>query len=295
MDTLLSIKVFCQVVQSNSFTRAAELLDMSIPMTSKHVHHLEKQLGTQLLYRNNRHLKLTEQGEIYYRNALTALDILFKAAHQANDHTAQVRGILRVSVPVWFACPMFAQWVVQYQQRFPEVELILTLSNKLIDLNSDGEDLALRLSHHLPDNVIAKKLTMMKFYLIASKDYITQHGSPKNHEDLSQYRAILPNYVDISKHEVDFQGKKYHFQFNATIRSNHTQMLAELIRAGAGIGLLPSWLVQDDLASGKLIHLLPDYHFPDIPLYAVYTNREFMSAKVRSFIDFMAEKMHSLT
>lgn len=291
MDTLLSIKVFCQVVQSGSFTRAAELLNISIPMTSKHVAHLEKHIGAQLLYRNNRHLKLTEQGETYYREAILALEILSQAANQVTVGVDKPIGTLRVSVPVWFACNTFAKLMTEFRQLYPDIELQLTLTNKHVDLNSDGEDVALRLSHSLAENLIARKLGHLSFVLVASPDYVAQHGLPKNPNELQQHWGILPTYTDMSHQVMWHNGQQYTFELASVVRTNHTLMVAEMIRAGAGIGYMPIWVAQNELQSQQLIHVLPEYAMPEVPLYAVYTNRQFMNAKVRAFIDFLVTRL----
>lgn len=293
MDTLLSMRVFCQVVQSGSFTRAAELLDVSIPMASKHVSHLEKMVGTQLLYRNNRNLKLTEQGENYYRDCVLALDILTQAAHQATCSAHKLGGSLRVSVPVWFSCNIFAKLMTAFRQHYPDIELQLTLTNKHVDLNSDGEDVALRLSHSLSENLIARRLTSLSFLLVASPDYVAQRGLPETHEDLRQHWGILPSYTDMSQLVMWRDNQQCVFELASVVRANHTLMVAEMIRAGAGIGYVPIWVAQDDLAKGSLIHILPEYRLPEIPLYAVYTNRQFMNARVRAFIDFLVQHLQT--
>lgn len=287
MDTYLSMKVFCQVVQSGSFTKAADVLDISIPMTSKHVAHLEKTIQAQLLYRNNRQIKLTEQGEAYYRECLLALDILEQAANMASAGRVHPNGVLRVSVPLWFACDKFAHLMAAYQARYPDVELVLSLTNKHVDLNGDGEDLALRLSYQLPENVIARRLTEIQFLLVASPDYAQQFGLPHTPDELATHRAILPSYTDMSQQEVWFQGEKTRLLMNSVMRSNNTQMIAHLIRAGAGIGYMPEWLAQDDLSNGRLVRVMPDYVVQAVPLYAVYANRQFMNARIRSLIDFL--------
>ena len=290
MDTYLSMKVFCQVVQSGSFTRAAELLGISIPMASKHVAHLEKTIQSQLLYRNNRHLKLTEQGEIYYRECVMALDILRQAENVVSAGTVKPGGILRVSLPLWFSCDIFANLIAEYRQQYPDVELILSLTNRRVDLNTDGEDLALRLSHQLPDNVIAKFLTRIPFYLVASPDYVARYGLPEHHEDLLKHEAILPSYTDLSQLVAQCQQQTVPLPMKGTLRSNNTQMIAALIRSGVGLGYMPAWLADVDLQAGRLIHILPDYQIEGVPLYVVYANRAFMNARTRSFIDFFAEK-----
>ena len=291
MDTLLSLKVFCQVVQSGSFTKAAELLDISIPMASKHVAALEKNLGTQLLYRNNRSLKLTEQGEQYFRDCSHILELLAQANEQAQAGVCKPQGLLRISAPVWFACDYFARLVQAYREAYPEVELMLTLTNRAVDLNSDGEDLALRLSYGLADNIVAKPLGNIPFYLVASPAYIARHGMPETVADLERHQAVMPSYADMSKMQIEHSGEKSSLHLHGTVASNHTQMVAALILAGAGIGYMPSWLADDALSDGCLVRLLPQHQINIPPLYAVYANRRFMKAKVRSFIEFMQQAM----
>lgn len=294
MDTLLSMRVFCQVVQSGSFTRAAELLDVSVPMASKHVSHLEKVVGTQLLYRNNRNLKLTEQGENYYRECTLALEILTQAAHQATCSSRILSGTLRLSVPVWFSCNSFAKLLTAFRQQYPDIELQLTLTNKHVDLNSDGEDLALRLSHSLSENLIARRLGNVSFLLLAAPDYVAQRGLPETPDDLRQHWGVLPSYTDMSHLTLWRDGAQSVFELASVVRANNTLMTAEMIRAGAGVGYMPMWLAQDDLQAGRLIHVLPEYRLPEIPLYAVYTNRQFLNAKVRAFIDFLVQHLQTV-
>lgn len=291
MDTLLSIKVFCQVVQSGSYTRAAERLDISVPMASKHVAALETRLGTRLLYRNRRSVKPTEQGEQYFRDCLRALDILEQAESEAaSGSLKKPRGVLRVSAPQWFACTKFAGWIAEYGRRYPDVELILSLDNRYIDLNGEGEDLALRLTEKaLPDNIVARPLGTVPFYLTAAPAYLDAHGTPQHPEDLPAHRAVMPSYVDVSGVAADHGGQTERLSLNGRIRSSNTLMSAQLIACGAGLGYLPSWLCADAVRSGALVRLLPDYRFLQPKLYAVYADRRYMNAPLRSFIDFVAE------
>ena len=261
-------------------------------MASKHVSHLEKTIGAQLLYRNNRSLKLTDQGDAYYRDCQSALELLAQAAETASAGADHPQGTLRIAAPVWFACDKFARMLAAYQARYPDVEVELTLSNRHVDLNSDGEDLALRLSDSLAENIIAKRLGNIPFYLVATPTYLAQHGTPHTPKDLTQHQAILPTYVDLSNMTTEYQGKPTTLAFQGSkMRSNHTQMVAALIRAHVGIGYMPAWLADDDITAGKLIRLLPECPMNNPSFYAVYVNRQYMKAKVRSFIDFMSAQM----
>lgn len=289
MDTLFSLKVFCQIVEQGSFTRAAEQLGISAPMASKHLTHLEKQLATRLLHRNSRRLHLSEEGDIYYRQCREALDLLENAAAQAGLRRAKAYGHLRIAVPVWCANPMFADWIAQYRTREPDVTLDIVLDNRMNDLIGEGFDLALRFSSNPAPSLIMRPLFDVAFMLVASPTWIAAHGMPRTPQEAAQHTAVLPSYTDISHWHARHGEEETAIHLSAGLQSNNTLMLRELILAGGGIGYLPHILIIRDLENGRLQTLLPDYRFPSITLHAVYAERRHLSAKIRSFIDFMVE------
>ncbi|UYZ69400.1 LysR family transcriptional regulator [Moraxella bovis] len=296
MDTLTSIKVFHQVVLTGSFTKSADSLDMSVAMTSKHVAHLERTLGTKLLHRNSRNIHLTDAGEQYYRESLYALELLDSAKETAQGATDGVRGMLKITMPRWFANPKMAGYLSEFQARYPDVTLNVSLSNQFVDLVADGFDLALRITHDPKLSLIARPLTRMDFYLVASPDYLSRHGTPTTPDELNDpacHRVILPTYVKMDSVSIYHHATQAEFVLNLkpSMYSNDTPMISELVRAGAGIGYAPSWLVEHDLADGRLVQLLADYELLSVTLYAVYVDRAFLSARVRAFIDFMVEKL----
>lgn len=292
MDTLFSLKVFRQVVQSGSFTRAAEQLGISTAMASKHVSHLENTIQAKLLHRNSRNLHLTEAGEEYFRQCSYALETLETAARKAANGTDKPQGVLRITMPRWFANPRFSRWMAEYAARYPEVSLYLDLSNRHIDLIAEGYDLALRVSDTPNPSLIVKPLADIEFLLLASPDYLRRNGVPQTPEDIPNHSAVLASYVDMSGLEIRHKssGQRTKLALNPVAHSNSTLMTGSLIRAGVGIGYQPVWCIDEDLASGKLVQLLPDYHIFTTKLYAAYIDRTFLSAKVRSFIDFLSEK-----
>ena len=293
MDTLFSLKVFRQVVQSGSFTRAAEQLDISTAMASKHVSHLENSIKAKLLHRNSRNLHLTEAGEEYYRQCSYALDTLDTAAQKAAGGADTPQGMLRVTMPLWFAGNLIGTWLAEYRERYPEVTLDLVLDNRHVDLIAEGFDLALRVSKTLSPSLIVKPLAQIQFVLLASPDYLAKHGKPQTPEEAMRHPAILPSYTDQRNLEITHQktGEKSILTLNPVILSDNTLMIRELVRAGAGIAYQPLWSVRQDLAEGRLVSLLPDYRVRTDQLNAVYVDRAFLSAKVRSFIDFLNEKI----
>lgn len=292
MDTLTSIRVFHQVVQNGSFTKAADALDISVAMASKHIAHLERTLGAKLLHRNSRNIHLTEAGEHYHQESLHAMEVLDDAKQVATGASTHPQGELKITMPRWFANPKVAGFLAEFQQRYPDIVLNLSLSNQLVDLVAEGFDLALRLTHEPKPSLITRPLTMMDFYLVASPDYLSRHGTPTTPDELNEHQAILPTYVKMDSLTITHKlnKTKHTIKPTAIIVSNDTPMNTELALKGMGIGYAPHWLVECDLAAGRLVRLLPDYDVLSVTLYAVYMDRAFLSAKVRAFIDFWVEK-----
>lgn len=291
MDTLLSMKVFREVVQQGSFTRAADKLDISTAMASKHVSHLENTIKAKLLHRNSRNLHLTEAGEEYYRQCNYALDTLQTAAERAAGGTDKPQGLLRITMPLWFANYRVSQWIAEYRQLYPDVSFDLVLDNRKVDLIADGFDLALRVSNEPHPSLIVKPLTEVDFRLVASPDYLRRYGVPTTVAEAAQHTAVLPSYVDMSRQEIERDGQKEILHLQGAIHSDNTMMIRKLVQSGCGIGYLPDWSIYQDLQDGSLVNLLPDYKIHSVRLYAAYVDRAFLSAKVRSFIDFLSEKV----
>ena len=292
MDTLTSIKVFHQVVATGSFTKAASTLNMSVAMASKHLSYLERSLNTKLLHRNSRSLHLTDAGENYHTQSLYALEILNHAEQAAQGATSIAQGVLKITMPRWFANPKVASWLAEFQGLYPDVILDLSLSNHMVDLMANGFDLALRLSNAPNPSLITRPLGAVAFYPVASLDYLQKYGTPHTPDDLGMHQVIEPTYVKMDSVQMHHYQTRtiYTVAPKAVIYSDDTLMTAQLIRSGAGVGYMPSWVVEEDLQTGKLVRLLPDYHLMSVNLYAAYMDRAFLSAKVRAFIDFWVEK-----
>ncbi len=291
MDTLLSLRVFCEVVQQRSFTRAAEKLGISTAMASKHVSHLERHVRAKLLQRSSRSLNLTEAGEAYYRRCAEALDTLDTAAERAAGSAETPQGQLRITMPMWFANTMFCGWLAEYRRRYPQVSLDLILANRKADLIAEGIDLALRVSSDgLPPGLIVRPLAEIPFYLVAAPEHLAEYGTPATPQQAAAHPFVLPSYTDTDSLTVSRGRERHNLRPEAAVRSDNTQMTHKMILAGCGLGYLPEWTARRDLENGRLIRLLPDWHIFAATLYAAYPNRTFLSAKVRSFIDFLCEK-----
>ena len=278
MDTLKSLQVFKAIVEKGSFTKASEQLNMSLAMTSKHLQHLENHVQAKLLHRNNRNLSLTEVGQQYYAEAIQALELLQDAKSKAQAGSILPEGKLRLVAPLWFATPYFVQLLADFQQLYPKIQLSVDLENRFTDLIAEGYDLALRVVNTPQDNLIVKPLGQIDFYYVASPQFLQQHGTPKHVDELSAYTGVLPNYTVMDTPLTKFND------------SNNTTMVAQMVMAGMGVGILPDWLIHDAVADGRLVHLWAQKH-SSVHLYAVYMNRAFLNSKIRLLMDFLAEHL----
>jgi len=292
MDRLTSLRVFREVVDAGSFTTAAVRLGLSAPMASKHVAQLERSLGARLLNRSSRHLSLTEAGEAWYGQSAQALDLLDAAEASIGRKNEAPRGTLKVSAPVWCATPHFAGALAAYREACPEVLVDMHLENRKVDLAADGYDMALRATQEPSPALIARPLCRVQFHLVATPALLARHGEPTLPAELARLGAIVPSYVNIEGLTLKGPGgRQAPLRLRPVLRSDDTTLTLHAVRAGMGMSFLPEWLVDDDLAGGTLVRVVPDFSAPAVTLFAVYTSRQHMAPKLRSFIDFFSERL----
>lgn len=288
MDTLTSLRVFREVVDGGSFVAAANRLGLSTAMASKHVAHLEHQLGARLLNRTSRHLSLTEAGALYLEQCREALDSLQVGEAAIGMNQEAPRGVLKVTAPVWCATRRFADALAAYKLGHPEVVVDIRLENRKVDLVEEGYDLALRVTREPSPTLIVRPLCSLRFHLVATPDYLRRMGGPEGVADIERLGAILPTYVNLDSLELTGPAGRLKVHLHAAMKTDDTTLSYHAVRAGMGLAFLPDWLVADDLERGELTHVAPGFEGRTATLYAAYTSRKFMTAKVRSFIDFFS-------
>ncbi len=293
MDQLTSMQVFQSVVDSGSFAQAGERLGISAPMVSKHVAQLEKRLGVRLLNRSSRHISLTEAGQRWYAQSRQALELLDAAAQEIGQHSDAPRGQLKISAPVWCATPRIARILTDYRARYPEVLVDIHLDNHKVDLATGGYDMALRAAVEPAPHLIARPLCDVPFYLVASPAYLRSATYPQQPSDLARHAAVVPSYIALAPLQLTQAGRSVPMKLSPALLSDDSNLSLHAVRAGMGIGMLPAWLVDDDLASGQLERVLPQWNALTVTLYAIYTSRRYLTPKVRSFIDCLSEALGS--
>jgi DNA-binding transcriptional LysR family regulator len=290
MDTLTGIKVFLQVVESGSFVAAADRLDVSTAMVSKHVMNVEQRLGVRLLNRNSRTLSLTEPGRIYFERCKVILDDLEEAELELGSLGSTPRGTLRVTCPSWFASQRLARLLVEYRARFPDIVVDVSFEDRFIDLVEDGYDLALRVTprlESLPAGLIARPVRSLPFMVAASRDYIRRNGAPESPQDLANHDCIAVANMD----SWVFIGPQGRTEVPARIVQRFRSMagVPHAVAAGSGLAPLPQTLFEEPAFKDVLIPVLTDFPLWQTTMYIVYISRKYVPLKIRSFIDFVIE------
>ena len=297
MDTLTSLRVFCAVAEFKNFTAAAERLDLSPAMASKHVMHLEKRLGTRLLNRTSRRVSLTESGMLYFDQARQMLDGLDEVEAAVSNVTVTPHGTLKLSAPVWFANTLVARMIAEYHQRYPEVCLDMDFSGRIVNLVDEGFDLALRATapEELDPGLVARPLTKVAFHIVGSPASLARNGRPTKLADLNGHSLLLYSSMNSNgSWTIDGPNGQEAVKFRPVMRSENETMMHMAALEGMGLVFLPALMIQTDLAEGRLEVVLPHVLNFNSMLYAVYPSRKYLSAKVRTFIDFLSSQRRML-
>lgn len=266
----------------------ADRLGLSAAMTSKHVQHVEARVGARLLNRNSRNVSLTEAGARYLLAVRPLLEGVDEVEAQLSSDTLSPRGRLKVSMPVWMATPAFARILTAYHRTNPEVTLDLDLSGRKINMVEEGVDLVLRVAFDLDDGLIARKLVKATFQLVAAPEFLDRFSRPQSAADLTGAPMLAYSRVAADGH-LQFGGATgLDVKMNPIVVSANEGLLHQSAVAGMGFAMLPNWLTHDDLQAGRLEVVLPHVEWPTLDIHAIYTDRSYLPAKVRSFLDFLA-------
>jgi DNA-binding transcriptional LysR family regulator len=291
MDRLRAFEVFVTVVARGSFTRAADALDTSPANVTRYVNELEAHLGTRLLNRDSRKLSLTEGGEALYERGRSILDEVAEAEAVASSASLQPRGRLRINVPLSFGILHLAPLWPRFMQKYPDMELDVTLIDRVVDIVEEGYDLAIRISRTGSITQIGRKLATSRNIVCASPAYLGRRKPPKEPADLREHPCIGYTYAATADewHFVDDDGKAHVAKVTCAMHTNNGDTARAAALAGQGVIWQPTFLIGEDLAEGRLVPLLPGYHLPDIDVLAVYPSRRHLGAKVRVMVDFLVE------
>jgi DNA-binding transcriptional LysR family regulator len=289
VDTLSAMRTYVAVADAGSFTGGADRLGVAKSRVTKQVAALERRLGVRLLNRTTRSLSRTEAGRAYYEQAKQLLDELDSLEHSVGDLVERPRGVLRITAPLSFGVLHLGGPLADYARRYPDVQLDVSLGDRVVDLVDEGFDMALRIGREIDPGLVARKLATTRMVLCASPGYLARHGTPRRLRDIAKHRSLAFTYSSLGG-EWKAEGPQgpVAVRVPPAMRANN----GDLIVAGAlndwGMILQPTFLVAEHLRAGRLVALLPRYRFPELGIFAVYPHRRYLSAKVRTMVDHLA-------
>ncbi len=288
MTNLGDLEIFASVVATGSMSLTGRALGFSPAVISKRIKRLEDRLGTRLLQRTTRQISLTEAGQGFYDRVLAILAGLEEAEAYIAGRSSQMHGTLKISAPTSFGRLHIAPHLKSFMQAHPGLALNLVLSDEFVDIVGSGFDLAIRIAELTDSSLVARRLAPVRRVLCASPAYIATHGMPQDIEDLRRHVCLPAHNHDPWR----LEGPKGSLIFRPEGRliTNSSEVVREAVIAGLGIALRSTWDVGTELRDGRLVQVLPAYEGShNVTLSAVYPSRQFLPAKVRVFIDFLAE------
>ena len=292
MDKLTRIKVYVNVVETGSFTAASERMGISRAAASQYVAQLEQHLGGRLLNRTTRHVSTTESGRMYFERCKEILHHLEEADDMVSGLSGMPKGTLRISAPSVLAERHIVPLISEFTKTYPEVKIELMVSDRYVDLVYEGYDLAIRVTKIEDSELIARRLARCKHVLVASPDYLKNKPPILTPDDLKHHSCLLYSYTTGAIWPIFKDGKDYSFKVSPMMTSNNPEVLLEAAIKGMGITIMPTFIAGDAIRKGELQTILNDFESLTLDIYAIYTSRHFLPAKIKTFIDFLKERIN---
>ena len=291
MDRFEDLETFVTVVEAGSFTAAADRLDTAKSSISRRVSALEDRLGVQLLRRTTRSLNLTDSGRSFFEHSVRILADLEEAESAVGQEHGELRGKLKLALPLAFGVRHMCKPVAEFSCRHPHVEFDLDFNDRRIDLVAEGADLAVRIGRLADSSLIARRIFEARTVVCGSKAYFDEHGTPETPEDLLDHKCLVyGNLADPTKWVCrDTDGQTHKVNVDAAMTATSGDFLCAAAIQGLGIVMQPTFIAGAAISSGELVPVLTHYEWPVSPAWAVYPPTRHLSYRVREFIDFLSE------
>ncbi|MGE5465725.1 MAG: LysR family transcriptional regulator [Methanocella sp.] len=295
MDKLASMTAFNAVVEAGSFVRAAERLGTSTSTLSRQIAELEQHLGARLLNRTTRKLSLTEGGQAFYERTVQLLAELQEAEAVASSTAAVPRGTLRLTCSHAMGVQRIAPAIASFVAQYPDVRFEVSVLDRIVDLVEEGYDLAIRIGRVGSDQLVARRLGTVRLLACASPAYLTTHGTPHKPADLAAHAVLTYAYSPNPRvlRLTDRHGRHEEVRISGPLHSNSGDLSIAAAIAGLGVVFEPDFMLKAALDSGQLVRVLPGYESTPSEIWAVYPSRRHLSAKVRLFVDHVAQQLGS--
>ncbi|MEC5399005.1 LysR family transcriptional regulator [Uliginosibacterium sp. H1] len=292
MDRFQAMQVFTRVVDANSFTAAADSLGLPRTTVTTTIQGLEKRLNVRLLNRTTRRLSLTPDGAAYYDRCVRILADLEDTESSFLDVTRGPRGRLRVDVPPTIGRQILIPYLCEFHTRYPDLELVIGMSDRPVDMVREAVDCVIRVGELQDSSMVARRIGTFQGVTCASPSYIARHGAPKTIEDLQQHKAVH-YFSSRTGRNIDWDfvidGEIVEVKMQGVVSVNDGDAYITCGVKGFGLIQPPRYMVADQLASGELVEVLPQWSPSPMPISAVYLHNRHLSPKVRVFVDWVAE------
>ena len=287
MTSIADLEIFARVVTAGSMSAAGRELDLSPAVVSKRISHLETRLGTRLFHRTTRQLQLTETGRGFYERVVQILATVQEAEAFVSSGHERAGGSLKITAPTGFSRMHIAPYLGKFQKQYPDLGIEIIATDSILDIVREGIDVAIRVSELDNSSMVAKKLAPCRRLFCATPEYLKEHGTPTTLADLSKHNILTENNTAWR-----LQGPEgiTSLRLSGEIKTNSGDVVHQALLAGCGISLRSTWQVRDDLLSKKLVQILPQYsEAPGVAVYAIYPDKQYIPARLRVFIDFLAD------
>lgn len=294
--TLERMRSFVRVAERGNLTAVARDLGVGQSSVTRHLRELEEALGASLLSRTTRRVTLTEEGRRYYAHCLQILRLVEQASEEIRDHSGAAAGTIRLSSTAALGVLHVTRLIFAFQEAHPGIRIDLGLTDERIDLVKEGVDIALRLGPLTDSSMKLHHLGDSSRLLVASPTYLAAHGRPERPEDLTALNVIrMANVAGSERLTLTGpEGRTQAVPVSGDLIVDHGLAAREAFRAGRGIGSVHRWLIDDLIASGDLVILLPDHSLPTAPLNLLIVPERAHVARVRLLIDFLVTEVARL-
>jgi DNA-binding transcriptional LysR family regulator len=296
MNKFEELEAFVAVVDRHSFSNAAEKLGVAKSILSRRVSELEKRLGVQLMQRTTRKLSLTDTGRHFYARAVNLLSDLNEAEQIVSEAQISLSGRIKLAAPLGIGIGQLSKPIAEFMTLHTEVEIVVELNDRHVDLVAEGFDLAVRVGHLQDSNLIARKLARVNFAICASPDYLHKHGEPQHPSELSNHQVMFYTNVQVGQQWFFYEdNKRISPRVKYRLSANNGELLARAASHGLAITSGPLFYLQEYIDRGELVPILKAFSNPEAGMYAVYPPGRLVSRRVKMLSDYLFEYFREIS
>jgi DNA-binding transcriptional LysR family regulator len=291
MDRLGAMQLFVRVAERGSFAAVANQLGVAPSMVTRQLAALETHLGSKLIERSTRRLRLTSAGLAYLERCRVILNLVEVAETDIARENQTPRGHIRLSMPLAFGTTRMVPLLLEFLRRYPEVGLEMEFSDKRQNLIEEGLDLSVRIATDLAPGDVARRLGVSRMKVIAAPGYLARHGCPRTPAELSDHEFLGYSYGPVGTIQFLVAGRRENIPVRGRVMANNGAVLAEAAAQELGIAIGPDFIVDDFIAAGRLEQILIDHEMPSLGIHAVLPSNRQVPYRVRALLDFLSARL----